>query len=119
MAKKRTPSRKSSSSSRSSSRKSASKKKSAKKAVRPVRKASRRRAKSTGEYDGSVIDLNPVKKELRAQIDAFEKRLGGAEGRAAATPKQQETYEKLDQLKALNLRLGELCNPTMVIPVSS
>jgi predicted nucleic acid-binding Zn-ribbon protein len=119
VAKKRTPSRKSASSSRSSSRKSASKKKSGKKGARPVRKAARKRAKSTGEYDGSVINLNPMKKELRAQIEAFEKRLGGAEARAAATPKQQENYEKLDQLKALNLRLGELCSPTMVIPVSS
>ena len=115
MAKKRTPSRKSS----SSTRKSASTKKGAKKAARPVRKAPRKRAKSIGDYDGSVIDLNPVKKDLRAQIDAFEKRLGKVEERATLTPKELETYDKLEQLKALNLRLGQICSPSMVIPVSS
>ena len=118
MAKKRTPSRKSSSS-RSSSRKSASKKKSAKKAARPVRKASRRRAKSINTGDGSQINLNPIKLQLKEQIDAFEKRLGGVEARATLTPKELETYDKLEQLKVLNRRLGELCSPTMVIPVSS
>jgi hypothetical protein len=110
VAKKRTPPRKS-----SSSRKSASAKKGAKKARRPVRKAPRRRAKSIAAGDGSEINLNPIKKQLKDQIDAFEKRLGGAEGRAAATPKELETYDKLDQLRALNLRLGQLCSPTMVI----
>jgi hypothetical protein len=119
VAKKRTPSRKSSSSSRSSSRKSASTKKGAKKAARPVRKAPRRRAKSIDSGDGSQINLNPIKLQLSEQIDAFEKRLGGLQARATLTPKELETYDKLEQLKALNLRLGELCSPTMVIPVSS
>lgn len=119
MAKKRTPSRKSSSSARKSASAKKGAKKGAKKAARPVRKAPRKRAKSIGDGDGSVIDLNPVKKDLRAQIDLFERRLGKVEERATLTPKELETYDKLEQLKALNLRLGQICSPSMVIPVSS
>jgi hypothetical protein len=115
VAKKRKTSRKSS----SSTRKSASTKKGAKKAVRPVRKAARRRAKSSDSGDGSQINLNPIKLQLSEQIDAFEKRLGGLQARATLTPKELETYDKLEQLKELNQRLGQLCSPTMVIPVSS
>lgn len=100
MAKKRTPSRKSSSSST----------KRARKAARPARKAASKRAKPRG------VDFNPVKKQLRAQIEKLEKQMGGAAARAAAAPADEGAYRTLDRLKALNRELTDMCFPTMVIP---
>lgn len=97
MAKKRTPTRKS-----STARKRVTK------AARPRRKKATARAMPT-----RGVNFNPVKRELRAHIAKLEKQLGGAEGRAAAP--DQRAYETLDQLKALNAQLTNICQPTMVI----
>ena len=98
MAKKRKPSRKSSSSST----------KRARKAARAPRRATKR-AKPKG------VDFNPVKKQLRAQIEKLEKRLGGPAARAFAAPADEEAFKTLDGLKAVNLEMTRLCFPSMVI----
>ena len=98
MVKKRTPPRKSSG------------KKRVTKAARPVRKAARAKAKAAAP---GGVDFNPVKKRLRAHIAELEAKLGGPEARAAAVDKTP--FETLDKLKALNERLTDLCQPTMVI----
>ena len=96
MVKKRTPPRKS------------SPKKRAKKAARPVRKsATKAKAPRRG------IDLNPVKKSLRAHIAKLEAQLGPAEARAIAA--DQEPVRTLEKLHRLNALMTEICQPSMVI----
>ena len=77
------------------------------KKAKPVRKAASTRAKARG------VDFKPVKRQLRAHIAKLEKQLGGPEARAAAVDLQG--WEALDQLKALNDQMTNICQPTMVI----
>lgn len=102
MSKKRTSSRKSSSST----------KKRATTASRPARKPARTKA-AVRAMRARGVDFNPVKKELRAHIAKLEKQLGGSEARAAAVDKTP--YETLDELREINQRLTNICQPTMVI----
>ena len=99
MAKKRKPSRKSSSPST----------KRARKAARAPRRATSKRAEPKG------VDFNPVKRQLRAQIEKLEKRLGGPAARATAAPADEEAFKTLDRLKAVNREMTSLCFPSMVI----
>ncbi len=96
MVKKRTPPRKS------------SPKKRVKKAARPVRKsASKARASKAG------VDLNPVKKGLRAHIAKLQAQLGPPEAHALAA--DQESVRTLAKLQQLDALMTDLCTPTMVI----
>jgi uncharacterized protein (DUF1501 family) len=95
---------------RTPTRKASSKKKPARKAARPARKAAAPRARAAA----GGVDFNPVKKQLRAHIAKLERQLGGPEARATAV--DLKAFDTLDQLKALNQQLSDLCQPTMVIP---